>query len=166
MKFATRLIMMMVLFATSSSFAVEAQSVSVRTLVDEFYQQKQSFEGFSKLVSNNFHPSPRHDCPPRGPNCLDVACDILGTFKCDDLSEIQYIGAACRGNYDGTCLAATCKKMGVFKCDDLNEIQGVARACVGNSDLSCFESVCNRLGVFKCDDFHEIEEVLRTCAGN
>jgi len=165
MKFASKFLMMVVLFVASSSFAAGAKVFSVKELVDQFYQKKESRQAVSRFFSDNLQAPPRY-CPPSGPSCADVACDKLGHFGCDDLKEIKEVGVACRGNFDGSCLSAACDKLGHFGCDDMKEVQSVARACVGNYDSTCFESVCNRLGHFGCDDLNEVEEVLRTCAGN
>ena len=165
MKFASRLLVMAVLFATGSSFAAGAKTFSVKELVDQYYHQKESRQILSRFFSDSIQ-APPIDCQPNGPSCTDVACDRLGRFGCDDLNEITEVGRACRGNFDGNCLTSACDKLGRFGCDDMNEIQAVARACVGNYDTSCIESVCGHLGRFGCDDLNEIEEVLRACAGN
>ncbi|MGZ3742248.1 MAG: hypothetical protein ACXWRE_00060 [Pseudobdellovibrionaceae bacterium] len=100
----------------------------------------------------------------RGPSCIDVACDLLGHFGCDDKSKLSEVGMACRGNFDGYCLEAACSKLGKYGCDDLIEVHQVGQACVGNYDMSCFESVCQRLGKRNCNDIHEVVDILRTCA--
>jgi hypothetical protein len=165
MKFASKFLVMVVLFVASSSFAAGGKAFSVKELVDQYYQQKENRQTVSRYFSESQQAPPRY-CPPSGPSCTDAACEKLGRYGCDDLSEIKEIGAACRGNYDGSCLTAACEKLGRYGCDDKSEVQKVARACVGNYDSSCFESVCNRLGRYGCDDTTEVEEVLRSCAGN
>ncbi|MEZ0391724.1 MAG: hypothetical protein ACAH59_05885 [Pseudobdellovibrionaceae bacterium] len=147
-------------------FALAAGSsskLSVRQLVDHFYQQK---ERQSLLLNLNELHHPPHCDEPVGPSCTDVACEKLGAWGCDDLSEIKEVGAACRGNYDGQCLKAACAKLGAWGCDNLSEVKEVARACVGNYEMSCFDSVCQRLGAWGCDDLSEVKEVLQTCSGN
>jgi hypothetical protein len=163
MKSASRLLVLAIFFATSLSLGMAPKALSVKELVDQYYQHKDSGADFSRRNSSYRPPG---YCDPVGPSCVDVACDKLGHFGCDDLSEIKEVGVVCRGNYDGSCLEAVCAKLGHFGCDDLSEIRSVARACVGNYDLSCFESVCSRLGAFGCDDVKEVEDVLKTCVGN
>lgn len=152
---------------TINSFAAGQKAFSVNELVDQFYAKKTALQNAKKLFAGQMnHRPPMDDCHPQGPSCLDAACARLGAFGCDDINEVQDVGRACRGNYDGTCLNAVCDKLGAFGCDDHPEIQAVARACVGNYDVDCFNSVCARLGDFGCDDLSEAVEVLRTCAGN
>lgn len=135
---------------------------SIDDLVNQFYAQKENtvIKKSKPLVS---HPPDCH--PPTSPTCLDAACLKLGSFGCDDISEVQEIGRACRGNYNGICLNEACDKLGSFGCDDKIEVQTVARACVGNTDTTCFQSVCKRLGSFGCDNLKEVEDVLRSCSG-
>ena len=138
---------------------------SIKELVDQYYQMKDARQTMTRIASSKA-PSNVNYCPPRGPSCIEAACDNLGRFGCDDVSEVKEVAEACRGNYDGSCLTSVCGKLGRFGCDDMHEVKQVARACVGNIDGSCFESVCRRAGPFDCDDFNEVQEVLRTCAGN
>jgi hypothetical protein len=131
------------------------KSLSVHKLVDQYYLKK-----------DQRHYTPMN-CPPNNrQSCVDAACDQLGSFGCNEITEIQEVGKACRGNYDGHCLKVICERLGPFDCNELSEIQKVARACVGNYDTSCLDSVCERLGPFGCDEISEVQEVLKTCAGN
>ncbi|WP_413289361.1 hypothetical protein [Bdellovibrio sp. HCB337] len=162
MKLISRLLISVVLFATPLAWSAPAKKLTVQQLVDQYYQQKEMKAKLFSSVSSR----PPINCNPSGPSCTDVACEKLGHFGCDDMSEIQDVGRACRGNYDGTCVAAACEKLGHFGCDEITEITSVGRACVGNYDTSCLDSVCNRLGHFGCDEVSEIDQVLRSCAGN
>jgi hypothetical protein len=151
---------------TAMAKPVKPAAPSIRDLVDQFYAQKESAASVQLF---SFHPPRREQCEepmPTGPSCRDVACDKLGHFGCDDMSEVSTVNRACRGNYDGQCLEVVCNKLGHFGCDDMSEVQTVARACVGNYGTECFEDTCTRLGHFGCDDVSEVQEVLRECAGN
>ncbi len=161
----SKFLVMVALVFSSNAFAAGEKTYSVKDLVDQYYSLKEARQITTRLLSPKPSSASRY-CPPNGPACLDVACQKLGQFGCDDMSEIKEVSEACRGNYDGSCLSSACRKLGQFGCDDMSEIKKVARACVGNRDSDCFDSVCQRLGQFGCDDFSEIDEVLKTCAGN
>lgn len=153
------------LFATSVLAAqAEVKSAPISELVDQYYQQKSLVTQYHSLFTKQSHP-PIGCQPSDSPTCFDSACNQLGSQGCDDISEIQAVSRACRGNYNGVCINAACRKLGPFGCDDISEIESVARACVGSVDSECLDSVCKRLGQFGCDDISEIETVLRTCSG-
>lgn len=101
--------------------------------------------------------------PGNGPSCADVACNLIGAFGCDELSQVERVGRACRGNYDGTCLAKSCRRLGSFGCDELSEVERVAASCRGVYSGDCADAVCNRLGTFGCDELSEVERVGRMC---
>lgn len=100
-----------------------------------------------------------------GASCVDVSCQFLGRFGCDDVSEVERVGRACRGNYDGGCVNSTCNHLGRFGCDDIGEIERVANLCRGNHGGECVDVACQQLGRFGCDDLAEIERVNGACRG-
>lgn len=136
------------------------KSEIIKKWVDQFYHASQ-FNLFSRTEGR--HP---HCEEPIYPSCTDVACEKLGPYGCDTLSEIKQVGTSCRGNPNGNCLSTVCDKLGTFGCDTETEITEVARACVGNSETDCYVSVCERLGRFGCDSLSEVKEVLKACSGN
>ncbi len=156
----------------STAGAVDSQKI--HQLVDQFYLQKSPAKAAPKHLLGflNLNPKPNgflsnQGCGPgSGSSCMDVACEKLGSFGCNDLDEIKTVGLACRGNWNGDCLTAACEKLGSFGCNDMGEITVVARACVGNANTQCFESVCQKLGSFGCNDQNEVTEVLNACSGN
>ena len=132
-----------------------------------------------KLASDFFaneHSTPKmsllsvdpHDCEDQqqeGPSCVDVSCQFLGRFGCDDVSEVERVGRACRGNFDGECVNSTCTHLGKFNCDDMSEVEQVAALCRGNHGGKCVDVACQHLGRFGCDDFSEVERVNNACRG-
>jgi len=106
------------------------------------------------------------NCGPSSPaSCVDVVCAHLGTFGCDDQSEIQSVAGMCKGNFNGGCIDTVCKKLGSFGCDDKNELAGVALACKSNLGGDCITAVCDKLGSFGCDDHDELVKVAGMCGG-
>ncbi len=138
----------------------------VEKLVDE-YHSNQLLDNFlsssEKLQETTFLKG--DGCYPTGPSCIAVACSKLGSFGCDDISEIKRVGRACRGNYNGLCLESLCSKLNSFGCDDIREIEELAPACIGNVNASCIDSICSTLGSFGCDDISEVTEVAQICSG-
>lgn len=98
-------------------------------------------------------------------SCMDSVCKKLGTFGCDDQSEIQAVGQICRGNHSGACLDSVCVRLGTFGCDDRSELEKVGAICRGVWGNGCIDSMCKRLGTFGCDDVSEIERVGGFCRG-
>ena len=169
MKIATLLITSFLILISSVTFAAPSKGRSINDLVDQYYSIKEKQKIFNSQKKNILFQQTetlQNHCPVPGPSCMDVACDKLGSFDCDEVSEIKEVGRVCRGNENGLCVDAVCKKLGSFDCDDLSEVKVVARACVGNHNAECFESVCKRLGSFDCDDVDEVEDVLNACSGN
>lgn len=158
-------ILTLILLLSVNSFAAE------QSLLDKLagaYYSKRSVPVSS--IYRSFRPMHRpQECQPspypnpNGPSCADVACQYLGSFGCDDISQIEKVGAACRGNYDGTCLDTFCKKMGSFGCDEIREVERVAAACRGNYSNECAEVVCGKMGSFGCDELSEVERVATAC---
>ncbi len=174
-------LMSLILTISFAQLSLGASKQHIEGLVDAYYSQQITMKTVPKkalfatplgIVQPNglqsFPGAPVH-CPP--PNqgssseCVDFACQKLGAFGCDDLSEIKQVGKACRGNFDSECIEFMCKKLGAFGCDDMNEIERVGKACVGNFGSGCISSVCSKLGAFGCDDMNEVEEVAKTCGG-
>ncbi len=129
---------------------VTAHSLKVSQIVDEFYNARKSHD----------------ECRTPGVDCLDTVCKLLGTYGCDDRSEVEEALKWCRGNFDGDCIATACKYISPYGCDDRSEVQAMARACIGNLGGSCIDAVCKRLGTYGCDDRSEVLDVIKQCAGN
>jgi hypothetical protein len=125
----------------------------------------------------NEHSAPRmklldvdpHRCEQEqqqeGSSCVDVSCQFLGRFGCDDVAEVERVGRACRGNFNGECVNSTCTHLGRFGCDELSEIEQVAALCRGNHGGKCVDVACEHLGRFGCDDISEVERVNSACRG-
>lgn len=101
--------------------------------------------------------------PSKGPSCVDEACRMIGSHHCDEISEIEKVGMACRGNWDGGCLVSTCRRVGAHHCDDLSEIEKVAVLCRDQRDGSCVETACGMMGSHHCDEISEMEQVGAAC---
>ncbi len=97
--------------------------------------------------------------------CVDAACAKLGTWGCDEQSEVTEVLRACRGNRDGACLTVVCAKLGNWGCDELSEIKQVAAACQNNDGGRCIEVACGKLGNWGCDELGEVTKVSAACAG-
>lgn len=159
------LCMSSVSLAKSTHTKSQERKQLINKLVDQYYQAQEA----KALVRKNFQPlPPLHPVcnDPSAQGCVDAACSLLSSYECDDLDEVQAVGAACRGNYSGDCLKVACSKVSSYECDDLDEVKQVARACVGNVDGSCVTTVCNRLSSYECDDLDEVIEVAKSCAGS
>ena len=141
----------------------------VKSLVYSFYLSKAAAsKNFinSLLLESDNRPGdcdPGHQ-PPSVSNCINVACNHLGQYGCDDNTEIQNVAAACRG-VDGGCLEASCAHLGPFGCDNFTKIQNVTGLCRKVFDSRCMDVVCKHLGQYGCDDFTEISNVSNVCAG-
>lgn len=145
-----------IIAALAMTSVAMAKSLNVSQLVDDYFKQQQQGQ-LSRL----------HDeCRAPGMGCLDVVCNNLGTYGCDDKSEIDDVLKMCRGNFDGECIRVACRAVGTYGCDDRSEVREIARACVGNIGGECVAAICKRLGQYGCDDRSEILEVINKCAGN
>ncbi len=101
----------------------------------------------------------------QGPSCNDVACDLVGDFNCDSLSEVERIGNACRGNHNGLCLRSMCRRLGSYNCDSVQEVEQVAGFCRGSLNEKCVDLSCKLVGEYNCDSFSEVERIGRACNG-
>lgn len=141
-------------------------------LVSEYFAQQSSQRPMANIKSlmhaNSTHEQnceDQEDEQGSNTSCRDVACDFLGQFGCDDLSELQAVGEACRGNRNSACLEAACTRLGQFGCDDLSEVRTVAQVCKGHPGRRCLNVSCDLLGQFGCDDLSEIRTVGEFCRG-
>jgi hypothetical protein len=142
--------------ALSSSMSVAAVTkAQIDRLATQFFMFERSAD--KSLTS--------HQCENQesGISCSEAACQAVGQYDCDDLNEIERIGQACRGNYDGTCVQETCKRLGNYNCDDISEIERVAANCRGGINGACLATACRYLGDYDCDDMSEIERVTKAC---
>ena len=143
---------------------ISPKQKTIDYLVEQYYESK-VLEAFLKINHQDASNKHRDDCEPRhgSTSCVEAACDALGQFGCDDMSEIRSVTAACRGT-SGRCVAASCDALGKFGCDDMSEIRSVTAACKG-SNGRCVAAACNALGQFGCDDMSEIRSVTTACKG-
>lgn len=125
--------------------------------------QKLAYEIGLTLVESR--ASAAGECNPDTSGCIDAACSFMQPYLCDEIREINQIGEACRGNFDGSCLRAGCSQMQPYLCDEPREVMAMARACVGVTHGSCIKQVCSRMQPYQCDEPREIYEVIATCRG-
>lgn len=151
-----------------SAQAVRAEKIDSLArdyFVQAYQKRKKSFA--ESLKREDFRPpgcDPHH--PPQSPNeCIDVVCNHLGSFGCDQQSEINQVADTCRG-VDGGCINSVCSRLGNFGCDQMSEIKQVGTMCAGRVDSGCIENVCQRLGNFGCDQMSELEQVTKSCGGH
>ena len=142
----------------------------IDSLVNEYfinkYQQEKS--ALYEALEINRPGRPPH-CDPHNPpggtsECVDIACTKLGSYGCDQMSEINQVTAACRG-VNGDCLEAACAKLGSYGCDQMSEIEQVGAVCRSVFDSECMEVVCSKLGSYGCDQMSEIQQVGQMCRG-
>lgn len=158
-------------FARETSGSNLVSKAHINSLVAHYYaeQSPRRIPDIKSLMQMN--GSHEQDCEDQedeqGSNtsCRDAACDLLGQFGCDDLSELKAVGEACRGNRNSACLEAACTRLGPFGCDDLSEVRSVAQVCKGHLGRRCINVSCDLLGQFGCDDLSEIRAVGQFCRG-
>lgn len=151
---------------STAAAAVEPISQdAIDKLATEYFVNERPVNGFMRLL-NTADP---HRCDDQqqenGPSCVDVACGFVGKFNCDEMSEVDRVGKACRGNNDGSCVNSTCNRLGKFNCDEISEIERVATMCRGNHSGKCIDAACGYLGTFNCDEMSEVERVNNSCRG-
>ncbi|MDD0854346.1 hypothetical protein HBN50_14635 [Halobacteriovorax sp. GB3] len=165
MRKLTSVIIFVLCFMSGSLGAQESMSSKIKQASDEYLL----FSLMAPTQERALEESDRMDrCRPQNPigsACMEVACEKLGTFGCNEVEEVIEIGQACRGNYSGDCLANLCDRVGTFGCNEKEEVKTIARACVG-ADNSCVEFVCNKLGAFGCNEISEVVEVAKSCSGS
>lgn len=138
------------------------QAVLDKMAADYFASERQT-SGFMRLLNMDPHRCDQQQ--ENGSSCVDEACKFLGNFGCDQMDEINRVGAACRGNHDGGCVNATCTRLGNFGCDQMDEVERVATMCRGNHTGKCVDAACNYLGNFGCDQIDEVGRVNTACRG-
>lgn len=142
----------------------------IDSLVSEYFLKKYQDKKdslYESLVRER--PGRPPNCDPHNPpgndqECVDVACEKLGYGGCDQMSEIERVGAACRG-VDSGCLQSSCTRLGYGGCDQMSEIERVGAACRSVFDSRCADVVCEKLGYGGCDQMSEIEQVGQMCRG-
>ncbi|MEQ1907064.1 MAG: hypothetical protein ABL888_22960, partial [Pirellulaceae bacterium] len=95
---------------------------TVSTLVNQYYIEQNIQQGMGAFQ----RPPPNCDDDNRNPDrisCIDAVCAKLGSFGCDDASEVNKVAEVCRGVGDGACINTVCGKLGSFGCDDIGEVQ-------------------------------------------
>jgi hypothetical protein len=142
------------------------ESLAISYQLAQYKKQKMSFvESLNR--GDNLPPGcdPHHPPPPQNSNqCIDIVCEKLGSFGCDQQSEITAVAAACRG-VDPTCVESTCNRLGSFGCDQMSEITDVTNTCRQVFDGRCMDVACDHLGTFGCDQMSEIKQVAALCKG-
>lgn len=144
------------------------QAVLDKMAADYFVSERLA-GGLMRLMNTNprtnFDPHRCDQEQENSPSCVDEACKFLGNFGCDQMNQIDRVGQACRGNFNGSCLNATCTRLGNFGCDQMSEIESVAAMCRGNHSGKCVDVSCKYLGNFGCDQMSEVERVNVACRG-
>ncbi len=148
----------------------EQHQVQVQKLADTYFARTylkslakkkladSSFSGHESRVDG------REECRPEGrQSCIDAACARLPSYACDDISEIQQIGRACAGNFDGECVTAMCQRLPSYGCDDMSEVSTVAQSCRGNYGGDCVNAVCSHMASYACDDISELQQAASMC---
>ncbi len=135
----------------------QVSKAKLNRLAIEFYSSQKSILNI---------PEQCEQTTPTGPSCADVACDLLGRYGYDDISQVESVGRACRGNRSGACLASSCARLGRYGCDDLSEVTRVATSCRRHFNGECMDLACNLLGRYGCDDISEVERVGVACQGS
>lgn len=164
------------LICLTNAYGSDAQidSEKINSLVNNYYIREASlanshannlvFKLESKMTEHHIGDcSPGNHHPPDSSNCINEACNFLGSYGCDSASEVQAVATACRG-VDSSCLNKSCALLGNYGCDSISEIQGVTGACRKVADSRCIDVVCNRLGNYGCDSLSEIIEVGNACS--
>jgi len=144
----------------------QATQNEIDAAVNEYLLESSSAElnGSMSLLDHNEPCEEGQGSPNLG--CVEIICKKLGTFGCDDQSEVLRVSQMCRGNRTGKCVETLCEKLGTFGCDDIGEIERVAQSCKGNFSQGCVAFACEKLGTFGCDDVSEVERVAAACKHN
>ncbi|MFZ4714931.1 MAG: hypothetical protein ACOYL6_14525 [Bacteriovoracaceae bacterium] len=153
------LIVFIMLFSVSGARAFTNKDL--KKVTSAYYLSK-LLKTQSKLKS--FDPGPCY--PPQNPGttCMEETCKRLGSYQCDDQTEIFQVIQMCSGQYDGSCINTMCNRLGSYQCDDFSEIKIVASLCRNQFGGNCVETVCTKLGGYQCDDFSELKNVSRICS--
>lgn len=165
------------LFCVSVAFGAVQPAVTnvdvkkIDALASSYFLQKYKlkkmnlFETLSRVGADHVPPGcDPHYPPPNQNECIDVACNKLGTYGCDQQSEVSEVIAACRG-VDADCVEASCGYLGTYGCDQMSEIVAVANNCRQIFDGRCMEVVCTKLGTYGCDQLSEVQQVGAICKG-
>ena len=140
----------------------------IRKLANEYNTKKMLSEVKKTAFSGDLTLLPPSRCEPTQPSrasCFDTVCDKLGTFQCNEQSEIQRVGRICASQFDGGCIEKVCARLGSFECNQFQEIEQVAHSCRDVIGSSCLDEVCDRLGSFNCNEQQEIAVVGEMCRG-
>lgn len=165
-------ILISVLVLCFSSLVMAAQNISQAQLdkmASDFYMNESSSKFQLMGMTTNRQTDP-HRCEDqeeedRGPSCSEAACQFLGSMGCNEISEIEQVGRACRGNVNGRCISSTCARLGSMGCNEMSEIEQVATVCRGNFGGRCMDTVCNLLGSMGCNEISEIQRAGVACKG-
>ncbi len=104
-----------------------------------------------------------HCTPGNASDCIEAACSLMPSYKCDDIGELQQIANSCKGNYNGACLRASCKKLPSHQCDDIAEVTKMASSCKGNYGDACVNLTCSLMPSYKCDELTELSSIANFC---
>ena len=179
---------MKLFFITILSFSVFAKSAEINKkiefeqktlkLVNEFQIQqfnKEKLNPLKDLLAEE-HETYREcveECreeygkPPRNnTGCMKYVCDQLGSYKCNETSELDKVAEICRGVNNSKCMEFTCSQIGSYKCNEVSELELVAKSCKGVRGSSCMKYVCDQVGNYKCNELDEVSIVSKMCRGN
>ncbi len=140
------------------------ESLAKDYFLNKYLNKKSQFMRILNVPSHTPPDCNPHHRPPNVNECIDVACDQLGSYGCDQQSEIDQVVSLCRG-VDGDCVAATCRRLGSYGCDQMSELQQVSRVCNNIYDGRCIDVVCDKLGSYGCDQMTEMNQVSAICSG-
>lgn len=150
------------LLAFSVSARAEISKTQLDQLAVQFFMTASS--PISKMSQNSTPVVPLHcEQQTKGASCVEESCALIGSYNCDDISEIEKVGNMCRGNWDGRCIATVCNQIGAYNCDDFSEVEKAAVICRPHHDGECIKKVCAQIGNWNCDDFSEVQKVANTC---
>lgn len=127
--------------------------------------QENSFDGLLHKVSSYERDWRCEDPPPSSSECVDYACQKLGTFGCDTMDDVKEVSKACLGNYNEKCIRKVCEQLGTFGCDTIDDIKEAGAACRGVRGTKCLDFVCTQLGTFGCDTMDDIKDAGQACKG-
>ena len=157
-------------FFLTNAFAVNQKTISQETLkkiTTSFHLMKllKLDQKMDLAMIDRGDPS----CPPypgqgASVTCMQVVCNKLGSYGCDDQADISRVAQVCASQFDGSCIQSACEKLGSYGCDDFTDIQRVAALCSGNFGSYCINTACSYLGSYGCDDVTDLQRVGLSCA--
>ena len=159
--------------ANINSTKAKVTSADLQALAKEYYLGKTIKNKWSLLLKKNTG-SPelsrdrgRHcedDSQPDHNTCMDNVCKKIGSYYCDETSELAEVGLICSRIDNSDCIDMMCQKVGSYYCDELSELNKVSLACEGVRNTDCISNVCSKVGSYYCDELSEIQSVGAVCS--